>query len=709
MSSPENEEPTGLAVGSGADQDAVALATVANGSAISNGHTMRRHHAETCARLKPLVDRLCTTHCWKKTTKRPVHIDEPFDAAKMNEHLFGGTTYGLALIAPGESVTRAACLDVDNHGGMLADSEVISTVVAVRDFLRGEGYQPHLFRSSGGAGVHIWLLWDEPQDARSVRQMLSSALAAFGLADSPRGLARQGVEAFPKQNNVRPDGSGSQVFLPFRGRAFPIADDGSNATDFEWVMSPPVPAVEAPVLPPRAPLEETEWPRLRSALKAIPNSDDTELGYDDWFRVICGIHSATQGSDEGLDLAQEFSARASQHDADFLEHRAWAYLRDDRESGATAQTIYNIASAYGWQDPDVEAAFDVLEPQAPAPLRYQPVQAAKFAKGKPREMLIKRVMPHGGLVVVFGASGSGKSFFVIDVVCAIAQGKPWNGRHVKKGRVVYVFAEGAGGGMSRIEAYGLHHGVLLEELDLHLISAAPNLVEAGDVKDLIAAVKSIGPVSVIVCDTLAQMTAGSDENASRDMSRAVASCQALGAATGATVLLVAHSGKDASKGIRGWSGIKGAIDAEIEIVRADDNRVATISKVKDGAGENDQYGFRLLEIDLGVDQDGDRLTSCVLDHVTSAIASVKAERTTEKMGAKQRLVLRVIQELTSIGGEHPTPEEVADAAKGQMVKTGKEGARDRRRELALNAINSLLEAGRLQQIDGRLRVVGGAE
>ena len=50
----------------------------------------------------------------------------------------------------------------------------------------------------------------------------------------------------------------------------------------------------------------------------------------------------------------------------------------------------------------------------------------------------------------------------------------------------------------------------------------------------------------------------------------------------APLALVHHSGKDASKGARGWSGLRGAADVELEVWRIGDARALKVTKQKDG-------------------------------------------------------------------------------------------------------------------------------
>ena len=77
-------------------------------------------------------------------------------------------------------------------------------------------------------------------------------------------------------------------------------------------------------------------------------------------------------------------------------------------------------------------------------------------------------MPKDDLVVLFGASGTFKSFLAIDMALHIAHGLPWLGRKTAAGSVVYVAAEGAGGLRKRLAAYARHHSISLADWNLVL-------------------------------------------------------------------------------------------------------------------------------------------------------------------------------------------------------------------------------------------------
>lgn len=338
---------------------------------------------------------------------------------------------------------------------------------------------------------------------------------------------------------------------------------------------------------------------------------------------------------------------------------------------------------------------------ATRPARFRVQSATEFLQRKPLTWIIKGVLPRADLCVLFGDSGSGKTFFTLDLVGAIALGIEWRGKKVKQGRVVYICAEGAGGFRNRLAAYAHQSGVAVDQLGIGVIPDAPNLMEKADVKDLLTAVNAFGKTDVIVVDTFAQVMPGANENAGEDVGRALAHCKALNKATGALIVLIHHTGKDASKGARGWSGMRGAADVQIEIVRSGDDRTAVIDKMKDGSGEGDEYGFRLNTVTIGMDEDDEEVTSCILDHVA---AVPKAERKKDPKGTVEKLVLKVATDMMGLVDSAVPANTLIEACVNQMV-LDPEAKRDRRREVTMRALETLQASNRLKIASGVVHVL----
>ena len=312
--------------------------------------------------------------------------------------------------------------------------------------------------------------------------------------------------------------------------------------------------------------------------------------------------------------------------------------------------------------------------------RFTPSPWHAFVGGAAPTWLVRGVLPRAELVVLYGESGSGKTFFALDLVAAVARGVEWRGRRVKGGRVVYICAEGVGGFKKRVQAYAHAQVVDHDAMQLDVIADAPDLL-GPDHKALATA---IGSASLIVVDTLAQSTPGANENSGEDMGKALAHCKALHRATGATIVLIHHSGKDAARGARGWSGLKGACDAEIEVTRAGDVRSARVSKQKDGE-EGEVMPFRLQPLLLGTDDDGDEITSCIVVPADLPPAS--------RPGPKGKVQQLVLTEAHALGGTAARmPERVLIDQAIARLPEPLDDKPDRRREVVRQALGALIES-----------------
>lgn len=291
------------------------------------------------------------------------------------KHLNGGPARGVCPIKAGESVTMVALLDFDSHGGETSWPQMSCIAATVFDILvLAYGCEPLAFRSSGGRGIHLYVIWDEPQDARSVRLWLGQVLGACGLRNGVGGVAAGCVEVFPKQDNVPADGFGNQFILPLAGKGELLEFEdlsvslvpASRLLDAgDWRASPTVPTV---VNQPRTICAVSDTPAVwRDALSAITAGQSKRpLTYDAWRNVVFGIHYETDGG--GLALAHEMSAASTKYDPAFLDTRVWPYVRD-RTDGAqvTGRTVMAIArDEYGWTEPLTVDAFPVVEDTAPA-------------------------------------------------------------------------------------------------------------------------------------------------------------------------------------------------------------------------------------------------------------------------------------------------------------------------------------------------------
>jgi putative DNA primase/helicase len=351
--------------------------------------------------------------------------------------------------------------------------------------------------------------------------------------------------------------------------------------------------------------------------------------------------------------------------------------------------------------------FDALEallsaPQTPAQ-RFRLLGSADLHALPPLTWRVRGVLPAQGLASLYGASASGKSFLVLDMAAAIAEGRDWFGYQVRACPVVLVCLEGAAGFRLRVEAWERHHGRALPA-GLRLVLQPFKLTEPQDVQDMAAAVLSAGAGAVTFVDTLNASAPGIDENASRDMGIVLEAAKTLQALTGGLVAAVHHSGKDATKGLRGHSSLFAALDAAVEVSRDGDRREWKLAKAKDGA-DGEAHPFHLEVEDLAPDADGESVRSCVVrrDLAAADIARVKLPQ-----GGNQKLVLENLRPLLkasqSIGMAGAPPLRPCFELEAAITATATRltCATDRRAERAREAIRGLVTRGVLGCNEGWL-------
>jgi hypothetical protein len=266
----------------------------------------------------------------------------------------------------------------------------------------------------------------------------------------------------------------------------------------------------------------------------------------------------------------------------------------------------------------------------------------ELAEREPPQWLIADLIQARGLIAVYGESTAGKSFFLLSMAAHLASGRRWAGRRVKKCKVVYISLEGDT--RNRAAAFIREFGPVP---DLYTVENAPlSLVSDNDVltliRDIKAQLEGYTGVVVVILDTWARAIAGADENTGTEVGLAIANCSRIQVALNAVVMFAHHSGKDASRGMRGWSGLKAAVDGEILVEHeSDGTRFATFSKVKDGR-DGVSVQFDLEVVDLGprsaYDPEADpdeRDTSCVVKVIGQPAAKPEKRR----IGATERLVL----------------------------------------------------------------------
>jgi len=308
--------------------------------------------------------------------------------------------------------------------------------------------------------------------------------------------------------------------------------------------------------------------------------------------------------------------------------------------------------------------------------------------------LVQGLLTAGGGSVLYGDSNSGKTFFVIDMAAAIARGVPWMDRQTDQGLVVYLAVESPASVLTRIQAYQRHHGVRVP--NFAVVKSPINLFDGeADTDAVIDTVRQIEAqrqqkVRLIVGDTLARLSAGANENAGQDMGRVVHRFDRIRAECDAHFLLIHHAGKAVAAGARGWSGIRAAIDTEIEVSDSPTGRCAEITKQRDLASKGERIGFRLDVVQLGLSKWKTPVTSCVVLAEDAPDKPVAAR----KLGPVEGAVLEFLR-ARRVGAKKA---EVAKHFDGQYPRTS-----------VYRACTTLAEAAVIHETAGVVAFAGGAK
>ncbi len=300
------------------------------------------------------------------------------------------------------------------------------------------------------------------------------------------------------------------------------------------------------------------------------------------------------------------------------------------------------------------------------------------------------MMPRRGLAVVYGPPKSYKTFLALSAMLHVAAGKPWFGRAVSPGVVVYIAGEGIGGLSSRIGAMRIYHG-FPSNIPFLIIPRAVNFADQKAVisfKELVTQTVGQTPVAAIVVDTLARSAFGIDENDSKDMGLLIRSYDFVKEVFDCLVVVVHHSGKDLARGMRGSSALHGALDVSFSVKKENDAIIFTNIDQKEGDIVEPLY-FDLLKRTSG---DGRPMSIVpVLRDEKPYSPPPKAE---DRLSEGNQRILQALRHTLSIEGEmRPRGPNGKDLQMSATMRQWKEAYREMRPTLSADTNDKAIRRG----------------
>jgi hypothetical protein len=337
---------------------------------------------------------------------------------------------------------------------------------------------------------------------------------------------------------------------------------------------------------------------LVSAVAAIPNTSEEFPTRDDYVKMACAIKAACGPAAEmdGMEIFLDWCDRwDGENDLEVAEADFEAC---QKPFAVGSDWIFTKAMKHGWdgiaevymeeeQAPVKDLGFDLddipmgVEDAPAAPTIIQPgrkklsiLSLSDIADLPDPMYLVDSHIPEKSFGLMFGAPGTFKSFFCLDIALRLAFGmNDWHGYKMEnrnKGAVLYIAGEGAAGFKARIAAWCEHHGKdpRSNTAKIMFLHNPVNFLDGSDVNELMAAVdERVGEekLSLAIIDTVSRSIPGAEENSAKDMTVFIASCDALKDRYDCTALGVHHEAKGG--GMRGSSTFHGQADFVLQVKR----------------------------------------------------------------------------------------------------------------------------------------------
>ena len=255
----------------------------------------------------------------------------------------------------------------------------------------------------------------------------------------------------------------------------------------------------------------------------------------------------------------------------------------------------------------------------------------------PPPQLIKGVLPQTGVASIGGQSGTGKTFHGIHLATLLIpdceRGFYIDKYRIKRhGGVIFFALEGKSAFPLRSTvAFDAVLSKQLEFGDRAKIPFAwntyePDLFHKGS-DNLIKLVErdaqrmrqefSVDLVAVFL-DTMGLAACFDNEDKAAEVLKVVAGLAKLSDATGALSIVIDHFGKNQQAGLRGSSAKRGGVETVLACICDRDrqnnptNLRMWFEKIRDGGDEGRIIPYRLKTTKWGVDEDGEPVTSCVI-------------------------------------------------------------------------------------------------
>lgn len=189
--------------------------------------------------------------------------------------------------------------------------------------------------------------------------------------------------------------------------------------------------------------------------------------------------------------------------------------------------------------------------------------------------LVEHLFPLRSVSLIVGESQAGKTFIALDLAVAIASGRPFFGKQVRKGGVLYIATEGAITIPGRLRA--ARQGLPYDQKMIAIMhEPPPDLMVKSDLDRVIHRARLINeemlkatgfPLVAIVIDTMMYGFTINNWNEVGETSKAMKVLSRIQNELGAAVIGIHHYGKDPTRGVAGSYALTAAADVILSVFK----------------------------------------------------------------------------------------------------------------------------------------------
>lgn len=355
---------------------------------------------------------------------------------------------------------------------------------------------------------------------------------------------------------------------------------------------------------------------LANAAPAVEGSGGDHRTY----AIACELRDLGMTEGTALDLmSEEWNGRClppwSRDELAAKVANAFSYAQNRPAAKSTAAIAEGFGDVVTIDSPALAGPSAAATYDTPSPLIRRRIRA-----GEPRPPVrwrVKDVLPATGVGMIFGPPSAGKSTLALDLAAHLSRGADWFGRRTRERTGTLILAcEGAGSLGTRLDALGMDGGPMaIEAWDIGSLTTAGLASLRPELERLDASWRDrhgFG-VGLVVLDTISASGMIDDENANAKVAAALKALADFAGSVGAFGLAVHHPRKDGET-FRGAGAFEGNTDLIFEVRRGTSPSTGELSIYKARDAATGALGrFRLSQVTLGQDEDGEPVTACVVE------------------------------------------------------------------------------------------------